>query len=183
MTAPLVDYKIHWLKMMSVPESRAVVGRHDGINGRDTAFIVYLIGHNRPVAELLAPTRRDLAEEFNRGLAGMTEGPVALDDLVGSREALIANAVGRMPEAHRRFLLSFEVGAPNWSLLGGDAAGRAVADGESRASRPAVAFAAGGRAGDGLGRIRERSVRHAPGSKLPFQILPQPCINEHQLQL
>ena len=35
MTAPMVDCKIHWLKMMSVPESRAVVGRHDGINGRD----------------------------------------------------------------------------------------------------------------------------------------------------
>ena len=32
MTAPMVDYKIHWLKMMSVPQSRAVVGRHDGIN-------------------------------------------------------------------------------------------------------------------------------------------------------
>ena len=31
----MVDYKIHWLKMMSVPESRAVVGRRDGINGRD----------------------------------------------------------------------------------------------------------------------------------------------------
>ena len=31
----MVDYKIHWLKMMSVPESRAVVGRHDGISGRD----------------------------------------------------------------------------------------------------------------------------------------------------
>ena len=36
MTAPMVDYKIHWLKMMSVPESRAVVGRHNGINGRDS---------------------------------------------------------------------------------------------------------------------------------------------------
>ena len=35
MTAPMVDYKIHWLKMMSVPQNRAVVGRHDGINGRD----------------------------------------------------------------------------------------------------------------------------------------------------
>ena len=38
MTAPMVDYKIHWLKMMSVPESRAVVGRHDGINGRDNTL-------------------------------------------------------------------------------------------------------------------------------------------------
>ena len=37
MTAPVVDYKIHWLIMMSVPESRAVVGRHDGINGTDRA--------------------------------------------------------------------------------------------------------------------------------------------------
>ena len=35
MTAPMVDYKIHWLKMMSVPENQAVVGRHDGINGMD----------------------------------------------------------------------------------------------------------------------------------------------------
>ena len=45
MTAPMVDYKIHWLKMMSVPESRAVVGRHDGINGRDsrhTSRITYV---------------------------------------------------------------------------------------------------------------------------------------------
>ena len=36
MTAPVVDVKIHWLKMMSVPEGRAVVGRHEGINGRDS---------------------------------------------------------------------------------------------------------------------------------------------------
>ena len=36
MTAHVVDYKIHWLKMMSVPESRAIVGRHDGINGMDS---------------------------------------------------------------------------------------------------------------------------------------------------
>ena len=90
----------------------------EGIDDRlRTAFVVYLIGHNRPVAELLAPARRDLAEEFRRGLAGMTEGPVALEDLVGAREALIANAVDRMPEAHRRFLLSFEAGVPDWSLL------------------------------------------------------------------
>ena len=41
-------------------------------------------------------------------------GPVALDDLVGTREALIAASMGRMPDAHRRFLLSFEAGAPDW---------------------------------------------------------------------
>ena len=52
MTAPMVDYKIHWLKMMSVPESRAVVGRHDGINGRDrsTAFLLSKIFPNWSIA-------------------------------------------------------------------------------------------------------------------------------------
>ena len=35
MTAPVVDFKIRWLKIMSVPESRTAVGRPDGINGRD----------------------------------------------------------------------------------------------------------------------------------------------------
>ena len=82
-----------------------------------TAFIVYLIGHNRPLAELLAPTLRDITEEFRRGLAGLTTVPVSIDDLVRTREDLIAEAVGRMPDAHRRFLLAFERGEPDWTLL------------------------------------------------------------------
>ena len=45
MTAPMVDYKIHWLKMMSVPQSRAVVGRHDGINGRDNRRLEFRLGY------------------------------------------------------------------------------------------------------------------------------------------
>jgi hypothetical protein len=35
MTAPVVDFKIRWLKMMFVLEKPAAVGRPDGINGRD----------------------------------------------------------------------------------------------------------------------------------------------------
>ena len=90
----------------------------EGINERlRTAFIVYLIGHNRPLAELLAPAFRDMTAEFQRGFAGMIEVPVSLDDLVRTREELVANAVGRMPNAHRRFLLSFEKGEPDWTLL------------------------------------------------------------------
>ena len=78
MTAPMVDYKIHWLKMMSVPESRAVVGRHDGINGRDTwRFKVlsneqrefylengYLIVENVLSAERLERARDALEERY-----------------------------------------------------------------------------------------------------------------------
>ena len=56
-------------------------------------------------------------EEFERGLAGMMEVPVALDVLVRTREELVSEIVGRMPDAHREFLRSTAGGKPQWSLL------------------------------------------------------------------
>ncbi|MDB5467993.1 MAG: hypothetical protein JWQ46_2755 [Phenylobacterium sp.] len=82
------------------------------------AFIAYMLSHNRPMAEVLAPRRKDIAQEFERGFVGMTAEPVALDDLLEAREAIIADAVGKMPEAHRKFLISFKNGNPDWNLLG-----------------------------------------------------------------
>lgn len=82
------------------------------------AFIVYLISHNRPMSEVVKPTRKDIAQEFERGFAGMTEEPVRLDDLLETRETLIKAIAGDMPDEHRRFLMSFERGTPDWSLLG-----------------------------------------------------------------
>jgi predicted nucleotidyltransferase component of viral defense system len=82
------------------------------------AFLVYLLSHNRPLAEVLAPTRLDIAQEFTRGFAGMTDEPVTLDDLLRTREEFIAELVGRMPEEHKRFLVSYKEGRPEWGLLG-----------------------------------------------------------------
>jgi hypothetical protein len=82
------------------------------------AFLVYVISHNRPMAEVLAPTRKPLGEEFARGFAGMTQEPVALADLDAAREAIIAAMVADMPEDHRRFLAGFKRGEPDWALLG-----------------------------------------------------------------
>lgn len=82
------------------------------------AFMVYMLSHNRPMAEVLAPTRKDLRQEFDAGFAGMTEESVTLEALYDAREALIAEVVGRMPADHRRFLLSFKAGEPEWGLLG-----------------------------------------------------------------
>ena len=84
------------------------------------AFIVYLLSHDRPMSEVLAPTRKDIAAEFARGFQGMTDHPVTLDELIAAREAVIASVAGAMPADHRRFLLSFERGAPDWTLLGLD---------------------------------------------------------------
>jgi predicted nucleotidyltransferase component of viral defense system len=82
------------------------------------AFLIYLVSHNRPMAEILNPTRKDLADEFRRGLLGMTAEPVTLDELLHTREELIAQLVMGMPQNHRRFLLSFERGEPIWEELG-----------------------------------------------------------------
>lgn len=82
------------------------------------AFLVYVVSHGRTMAEILAPTRKALRQEFDRGLVGMTRQPVELDDLEKAREAIVGAMVGAMPEDHRRFLLGFKRGAPDWSLLG-----------------------------------------------------------------
>ncbi len=47
----------------------------------------------------------------------MTAEPASIDALTRARESLIETVVGKMPEQHRRFLLSFERGKPEWSLL------------------------------------------------------------------
>ena len=86
------------------------------------AFLVYVLSGNRPIAELLAPTRKDITAEFERGFVGMTDTPVALEDLLATREEMIATMVGGMPEDHREFLLSVKRGQPLWNLLSVDGA-------------------------------------------------------------
>lgn len=92
---------------------------HEGIDDDlRRAFLVYLISHDRPMHEVLAPTRKDIAAAFASTFQGMTEESVDLAALLGAREALIKAIVGEMPDDHRRFLLSFERGEPDWALLG-----------------------------------------------------------------
>lgn len=105
----------HPRDLFDVRDLLANEGIDDGIR---KAFIAYLLSHNRPMTEVLAPARRDIAQEFERGLAGMTEDPVRLEELLQAREDLIAEIVGKMPDEHRRFLTTFEKGNPEWELLG-----------------------------------------------------------------
>lgn len=92
---------------------------HEGI-GDDirSAFIVYLLSHPRPMSEVLTARPKDIAREFEQNFVGMTTEPVALNDLLEARAALVASIVGKMPEQHRRFLITFEKGVPEWDLLG-----------------------------------------------------------------
>jgi Nucleotidyl transferase AbiEii toxin, Type IV TA system len=86
------------------------------------AFIVYLISHDRPISEVVAPRRKDIRKEFEHGFEGMTSDPVSLDELLKAREDLIAEVSGKMPNEHREFLIGFKRGKPDWALLGVDGA-------------------------------------------------------------
>lgn len=84
------------------------------------AFLVLMMSHNRPLHEVLSPIRRDLQEKYDREFVGMTKIDVPLPDLAATREKIIDVMVRQMPEAHRRLLIGFNRGDPDWSLLGID---------------------------------------------------------------
>lgn len=91
---------------------------HEGIDGDlRRAFVVYLLSHSRPMFEVLKSVPKDIGPEFLRGFEGMTDTPVTVDELLATRTRLVGAIVGEMPQAHRRFLASFEEGRPDWSLL------------------------------------------------------------------
>jgi predicted nucleotidyltransferase component of viral defense system len=88
------------------------------------AFLIYLLSHDRPMHEVVAPRRKALATEFSRGFEGMTAEPVKLGDLEEARESLIGGIIGKMSAAHRDFLMAFIEGKEDWAAVGlADAAG------------------------------------------------------------
>ena len=80
-------------------------------------FILYLLSHNRPMGEVLSGRVKDLASEYRDGFRGMTVETVPIEELIETQESLISELIGAMPDRHREFLLGFERGQPNWSLL------------------------------------------------------------------
>jgi predicted nucleotidyltransferase component of viral defense system len=80
-------------------------------------FLVYLISHRRPMAELLSPARKDIRAMFGSEFKDMTREPVTFDQLLEVRERLIREVQGSLTDADRDFLLSVKGRRPDWSLL------------------------------------------------------------------
>tara|TARA_B100000378_G_scaffold264805_1_gene248806 strand:+ start:219 stop:1142 length:924 start_codon:yes stop_codon:yes gene_type:complete len=91
---------------------------HEGLSDdlRET-FIIYLLSHNRPMGEVLSGRVKDLANEYRNGFEGMTEEIVAIEELIETQHEMIEMLIGGMPDYHREFLIGFERGEPDWSLL------------------------------------------------------------------
>jgi predicted nucleotidyltransferase component of viral defense system len=68
------------------------------------AFIVYLMSHDRPMAEVLRANLKDIEDEYERGFVGMTEDDVPFESLLAARQQMIDLIIGDMPADHRAFL-------------------------------------------------------------------------------
>lgn len=91
---------------------------NEGVDDRlRCAFIIYLLSHRRPMSEVLRARPKDLSRPFAREFQGMTAEPITLKKLLETRDLLVKTMVQDMPDAHREFLISFEVGTPKWDLL------------------------------------------------------------------
>lgn len=83
-----------------------------------TAFLIYLVSHNRPPHELLDPNLLDLDDLYTGEFRGMTVEPVPLTRLLDIRGKLIADIQQHMREdAPAAFLRSFFAGDPDWSQI------------------------------------------------------------------
>lgn len=80
-------------------------------------FLVYLISHNRTMAELLSPSRKDIRAAYENEFANMTQMDVSLDELEAVRERLIVDLNAALTDQEKQFLLSFKSLTPDWSLL------------------------------------------------------------------
>ena len=82
------------------------------------AFIVYLISHNRPIAELLSPNLSDIREIYEKEFVGMTIETVSLEELIFARERLVKEINESLTDSEKQFLISFKSLEPYWDLLG-----------------------------------------------------------------
>ena len=96
-------YDVYWLL------------QQEGIDERlKNAFLVYLISHNRPMVELLAPQHQDIALMYRAELADMTYKPVGLERLQETLQHLVREIHAAMTDADRRFLLALKQGTEDW---------------------------------------------------------------------
>ncbi|WP_412506692.1 nucleotidyl transferase AbiEii/AbiGii toxin family protein [Roseovarius sp. SYSU LYC5161] len=80
-------------------------------------FLIYVASSPRPAHELLNPNLIDLDRPYAQQFEGMTKTPIILDDLLETREQLIADIQSRFDENTKRFLLSLHDGVPEFEAI------------------------------------------------------------------
>ncbi len=99
-------YDVYWLL------------QHEGIGEHlKNAFLVYLMGHNRPMAELLAPKPQDIAPLYRTEFEGLTYEPLDFGLLRETLPHLVDNIHGALSDDDRLFLLALKQGTQDWQMF------------------------------------------------------------------
>lgn len=80
-------------------------------------FLVYLLGHPRPLNEVLFPRWKSMRVPYENEFLGMLREAVSLADLEQTRTRLMRALAEKLTEQDVAFLLSFKSGEPDWTLL------------------------------------------------------------------
>lgn len=79
------------------------------------AFIVYLLGHPRPIAEVVKPRLKDIEAIFHSEFSGMTVDEVSLESLLKTRSAMIHKLHSALTQKDKEFLLAVKRGDADWN--------------------------------------------------------------------
>lgn len=80
-------------------------------------FLVYLLGHPRPLNEVINPRLKPLDDVYRQEFAGMARVDLPLQELESARDELLSRLGQLMTDEDVRFFLSFKQGAPDWALF------------------------------------------------------------------
>lgn len=80
-------------------------------------FLIYTLGHPRPIHEVMAPRWKTLDATFKSEFAGMTNTAIELSELAITRSHMVKALQAQFTEQDREFLLSFKRGEPDWTLF------------------------------------------------------------------
>ena len=80
-------------------------------------FLVYLLGHPRPMNEVINPRMKPLEAIYRKEFVGMAITDIPLPQLEEVRHRLLERLAQLITDDDARFLLSFKQGEPDWSLF------------------------------------------------------------------
>lgn len=79
------------------------------------AFIVYLLGHPRPMSEVIIPRLKDIEAIYHSEFKGMTIDEVSLESLLETRNEMISKLHGALTDNDKQFLLAVKRGDADWN--------------------------------------------------------------------
>lgn len=80
-------------------------------------FMIGMISHYKPISELISPILKNQKSAFDNQFSGMTSVDFSYEDYETTRATLIETIQKRIIDNDKKFLLSFEMGEPNWDLF------------------------------------------------------------------